>query len=159
MRALKLATTVLLLVFAITAVAAAGPGKPPAAGRPAKVKAYAQGQVFCPTSALVVGNIVIQPGRCYVVYVLRDVRGTFLAFAPPGAFIPPGQLVRLNTPAGAKLKGRIFYLVPVSTTATVIPMNSVTLVTFRTEDFGPRLTITLTSPSMPNLSVTFQVKL
>lgn len=157
MRILKVATIALLLIFATTAVAAAAPRTPPA--KPAKVKAYAQGQVFCPTSALVVGNIVIQPGRCYVVYVLRDSRGTFLAFGPPGSFIPPGQLVRLNTPAGAKLKGRIFYLVPISTTTTVIPMNTVTLATFKTADVGPQLTFTLTSPSMPNLSVTFQVRL
>ncbi len=157
MRALKVVTVTLLLIFATTAVAVAAPRTPPA--KPAKVKVYTQGQLFCPTSALVVGNVVIQPGRCYVVYVLRDNRGTFLAFAPRDARIPPGQLVRLNTPAGAKLRGRIFYLVPVSTTTTVLPVNSMTLVSFRTADIGPTLTFTLTSPSLPNVSVTFQVRL
>ena len=30
--------------------------------------------------------------------------GAFLAFLDPGVHLPPGQLVRLNTPAGAKLQ-------------------------------------------------------
>ncbi len=73
-------------------------------------------------------------------YVLREQRGTFFAFAAADARIPPGQIVRLSTPAGAKLKGRIFYLVPIRT-VTTLPLNSMTLVAVRVEDFGPRCTV------------------
>ena len=75
----------------------AGPDKSRPA-KPAKIKIHAQGEIFCPAAALVFGDMVISPSRCYVVYVLRDSRGTFLAFAPRDAKIPPGQLV-LGSPA------------------------------------------------------------
>ena len=73
---------------------------------------------------------------------LRDDRRTFLAFVPPDAHIPPGQLVRLNTPAGPKPKGRMF-LVPIQTAVVLVPVNTVTLVATRIEDIGARLAITL----------------
>ncbi len=157
MRVMRVAVMLLVLIVALTSVAAAGPAKSKAA-KPAKIKIHAQGDIFCPAAALVFGNIVISTSRCYIVYVLRDSRGTFLAFAGTDAKIPPGQLVRLNTPAGAKLKGRIFYLVPLRTTAAVVPMNSMMLVAFRAEDYGPSLTLVLTSAPTPNLSITFAVR-
>ncbi len=158
MKGLRIVAAIVLVVFAVSSAAVAGPYKAKP-GKPLRVKIHTQGQVFCPASALVFGNIVITSGRCYVVYVLRDVRGTFLAFAPPGAFIPPGQLVRLSTPAGAKLRGRIFYLVPIQTTAVIVPMNTISLVAFRAEDFGPQMVLILTSAPSPNVSVTFVVRL
>jgi len=153
MRVLRIVATICVLVLAATAVAAAGPFGPKA--KPVKIKVHARGEAFCPSAALVYGNIVIAAGRCYTVYVLRDSRGTFLAFAAADARIPPGQLVRLTTPAGAKLRGRIFYLVPLRTTAVIVPMDSMTLVAFRTEDFGSSLTLILTSA---NASVVFSVR-
>lgn len=158
MRALRVAALLLVLVLTLCATVAAGPPKSKPA-KPAKIKVHAQGEVFCPAAALVFGNIVISSGRCYVVYVVRDSRGTFLAFAAPDAKIPPGQLVRLGTPAGAKLKGRIFYLVPIRTTAAVLPLNSIRLVAFRAEDYGPHLTLVVTNMPTPNLSITFVVRL
>jgi len=157
MKALRVVGILLILIVALTSVAAAGPAKPKPA-KPLKVRLHAQGELFCPAAALVFGNIVISASRCYVVFVLRDSGGTFLAFAAPDARIPPGQLVRLNTPAGAKLRGRIFYLVPLQTTAVLAPMNSVLLVAFRTEDFGSSLTIILTSGAAQNVSVVFGVR-
>ena len=85
--------------------------------------------------------------------------GTFLAFADPAVRIPPGQSVRLSTPAGAKVKGRIFYLVPIQPSVVIVPMNSVMLVGFRTEDFGPRLTLTVVGVPAPNVIVSFSVRL
>lgn len=158
MRPLHAAIVLLVLVLAISGSVAAGPSKSKPA-KPAKIKIHAQGEVFCPAAALVIGNIVIASSRCYVVYVLRDSRGTFLAFAGPDAKIPPGQLVRLGTPAGAKLKGRIFYLVPIRTTAAIVPLNSIRLIAFRAEDYGPRVTLVLTGTPTPNLSITFVVRL
>jgi hypothetical protein len=136
----------------VTAVDAGPKAKPPKAP---KVKVHAKGDAFCPSAALVVGNVVIASGRCYTVYTMRDTRGTFLAFADPGYRIPPGQIVRLGTPAGAKLKGRIFYLVPIRPSVVIVPMNSFALVGFRTTDYGPRLTLTLTGVPA-SVSVTFE---
>lgn len=157
MRLFRLAAALLVLVFAISGSVAAGPSKAKPA-KPAKVKVHAQGDVFCPAAALVIGATVIEPRRCYLMYVVRDNGGTFLAFAHPGAKIPRGQLVRLSTPAGAKLRERIFYVVPIRTTVGLIPVNSMTLVAFRSEDYGPRLTLVLMGMQASNLSVTFAVK-
>jgi hypothetical protein len=90
--------------------------------------------------------------------VLRNDGGTFLAFVSPNAKIPPGQLVRLNTPAGPKLNGRMF-LVPIQTNVVPIPVNTVTLVATRIEDFGSRLAIVLVGTPTPNLTIVFSVQL
>lgn len=146
---------VLLVPFAI------GGPKPESGGPkgpPKTVLTRNPGQVFCPSATLIYGNVLIPGGRCYVLSVLRDARGTFLAFVPPDERIPPGQLVRLNTPAGAKLKGRLF-LVPIQTTTVLVPVNAVTLVATRIEDFGPQMTIVLVGTPAPNLTVVFSVQL
>lgn len=148
-----------MLALALTTAVEAGPSDKAKPIKPAKVKLHARGEAFCPAGVLVVGNIAIQPGRCYVVYVIRDARGTFLAFADPTARIPPGQIVRLSTPAGAKVKGRIFYLVPIRPNVAIVPLNSIALVGFRTEDFGPRLSLTIVGVPAPNVVVVFSVRL
>lgn len=112
---------------------------------------------YCPRAALLFGKIVIPAGRCYVLYLIRDARGLFLVFAAPGAKIPPGQLVRLNTPAGAKLKGRIFYWVPVQGGGFNPPANTVLITPVRVQELGPRLVITL-NPGGSAISVTFVVR-
>ncbi len=148
----------LVLVLAASSLLLAAPAEAKPA-TPAKIKSYNAGELFCPAGILVFGNIVIQSGRCYVLFVLRNSRGTFLAFAAPDAKIPPGQLVRLHTPAGAKLQGRIFYLVPIRTAAAVIPMDSVLLIAVRADDFGPQLSLTIVGTPTPNLTVIFNVRL
>lgn len=155
MRGIIAIVMILALSLALAAGVEAGPGKGYKA-KPAKVKVHASGEAFCPTTVLSVGGIVIRSGRCYMVYALRDPRGTFLAFADPGYRIPPGQIVRLSTPAGAKVKGRIFYLVPIRPAVMIVPLNSIILVGFRTEDYGPRLTFTLVGVPAPNVVVTFE---
>jgi hypothetical protein len=152
-RILALSVTLLLtLSTASTAMAGPKPGHQ-------KVVVVEQGQVFCPSTTLIRGNIVIQPGRCFTLAILRNTQGTFLAFAEPRLGIPPGQLVRLTTPAGAKLKGRIFFLVPIQTTTILVPVNTITLVPVRVEDFGPRVSITLISTPSPNLTIIFNAQL
>lgn len=155
MRITRVTALAVVLVMAASSLMAATP----AGAKPAKVKEYQAGEVFCPARVLVFGNIVIQSGRCYVLFVLRDSHGTFLAFAAPDAKIPPGQLVRLHTPAGAKLRGRIFYLVPIRTNAAVVPLDSVMLVAVRADDFGPQLSLTIVGTPAPNLAVIFSVRL
>ncbi len=146
-----------LLLLAFTLAATAGPG--PKSAPPGQVKQQEQGELFCPRAALVFGTIVIQPGRCYVLFVLHDARGTFLTFAAPEVKIPPGQLVRLSTPAGAKVRGRIFYLVPIRTTAVLVPVGTTTLVAYQVEDLGPRLSITLVGMASPSVIIAFTVRL
>ncbi|MDR7417347.1 MAG: hypothetical protein QN178_00380 [Armatimonadota bacterium] len=149
----------LVLVLALTAFAAAAPGpKGPKGLKPAKVKIHERGDLFCPSAALVYGSVTVQP-RCYVLAVTREPGGTFLAFLSPEAKIPPGQLVRMNTPAGAKLRGRIFYLVPIQPSVVIVPVNTVMLIGIRVEDYGSRMSLTVIGTSAPNLTVIFNVRL
>lgn len=124
-----------------------------------KVKVHHQGDLFCPSAALVYGSVLVRPGRCYLFVVTRERRGTFLAFMAPEAKIPPGQLVRLNTPAGAKMRGRIFYRVPIHPSVVIVPINTVTLIGTRVEDFGSRMSLTLIGTPAQNLTVVFSVRL
>jgi hypothetical protein len=93
------------------------------------------------------GNVVIPVG-CYLLSVLRDKWATFLAFAPPEAGISQGRLVRPDTPAGLGLKGRLF-LIPLSTTAVLVPLDTLTLVAVQIEYLGAQIAITLTDLAAP----------
>jgi len=148
-RGLVLALAVILLAAGV------GVAKPKAR----RVKLYRAGEVFCTNRALVwgAGAVVVQD-RCYVVALVRKADGTFLAFLDPEVRIPPGQLVRLGTPAGAKLRGRIFYLVPVRAVVAV-PVDTLVIVPVRVEEEDSRLTVILTGPQAPNLTVIFQARL
>jgi hypothetical protein len=164
-RMIRMAFAGLMLaaLLATSAVAAPGPknrGNHPGGGpkyKPAKIKHLRQGEGYCPGATLVIGNVIVQGGRCYTLFVMRDSFGTFLAFGQPG--IPPGQLVRLNTPAGAKVRGRLFYLVPIHTTAVLVPVNTISLVAVRAEDYGPRVSVVLVGVPAPNVTVVFDVRL
>ncbi len=157
MRTMERLLLAFMLVLALGTPSIAAPGPK---AKPLKVKIYDQGEVFCPSGALVYGSVIIQSGRCYTLFVLREATGTFLAFGPPGPpMIPPGQLVRLSTPAGAKVRGRIFYLVPIQTTVVLVPVNTIALVGVRAEDFGPRLNVVLVGVPAPNVVVVFNVRL
>ncbi len=76
------------------------------------------------------------PRRQSVLYLIRDAR---------------------ETPAGAKLKGRIFYGVPVQGGGFNPPANTVLITPVRVQDLGPRLVITL-HPGGSAISVTFVVR-
>ena len=106
-----------------------------------------EGDPFCPTRTLMSGNVVIPVG-CYVLSVLRDARGTFLAFAPPDAGVSPGQRVRLDTPAGPGLKARLL-LMPLSTTAELVPLDTITLVTAQVQYLRMQVAIVLTGLAVP----------
>ncbi len=153
-----IALTISALVSPLVTAGPKGPEPGEPKGPPKKVFTRDVGQAFCPTATLINGNIVIPGGQCFMLSVLRDQRGTFLAFVPSGVHIPPGQLVRLNTPAGAKLKGRLF-LVPVHTSVILVPVNTVKLVATRIEDFGPQTAVVLVGTPAPNLNVIFNVRL
>jgi len=131
------------LLIAVLAVlpAGAGPGPKGDDSHGPKGVVHPAGQVYCTSTPLISGGVLL-PGGCYMLSVMRSPRGTFLAFVPPSVHVPPGQLVRLDTPAGPKRMGRLF-LVPISTTAALVPMNTMTLVTTQIVPIGPQININL----------------
>lgn len=156
LRALWLAGAVMLAVGALPA--AAGPASRPGGfPRPMEITSRKAGEAFCPAVGLVYREIVIPAGRCYLISVLRDTRGMFLAFAPDDSRIPPGQLVRLDTPAGPKLKGRLF-LVPIPTYSFLAPVDTVRLVATQIQDSGTRISITVVGTPIANLVVVFDLQ-
>ncbi len=145
----------LTVALAAPPSALAGPKK-----KPLRVVGVAANHAFCPSRALVAGNVVIQPGRCYNFLVTRNSAGTFLAFAPAGpAFISPGHVIRLRTPVGARVRGRILYLVPIRPAVAIVPLDTIAPVAVRVEDFGPSLAMTLVSTPSPGQVVVFSVRL
>ena len=153
-----------VLVLALVLLLAVG--TPAAADR--KAKAYKEGQVYCTAGALVMGPVVIQGGRCYLLGVYRDTRGTFLAFINPAVLVTPGQLIRLDSSAGHRLRAQIVYLVPIHMSGLVvapIPVNTIQLVAIREEhrhddddDGDPRsdrTVLVIAGMPTPELSVTF----
>ncbi|MDR7483126.1 MAG: hypothetical protein QN183_05015 [Armatimonadota bacterium] len=135
----------LLTQVALGAVQAAPAGKLPGAHvKVVTVKVKQDRDAWCFDNVVRLGGIVIAGGRCYTFYVVRTAAGAFLGFGPPGPpMIPPGQLVRLGTPAGAKVKGRLFYLVPIPVSAVVIPVDTVRVVQVVVRPEPERLVVTV----------------
>lgn len=147
-----------LTVVLTLAVATASTTEADSRGRHGKVEVVEQGQVFCPSATLVFRNVVIPRGHCSVLTVLRNTRGTFLAFVEPREEIPRNQVVLLTTPVGVKLRRRILFLVPIQPAIAVVPVNTIALVPVRVVDFGPRLSITVISQPSPNVTVIFNAQ-
>jgi hypothetical protein len=125
-----LAALVVIALFLAPLTGHAGPyGKPEKAEKKIQkrlVKVTRKGEAYCFDAPIVHGNVVVATGRCYTFYVMRTSNQSFLGFGPPGPpMIPPGQLVRMNTPAGAKTKGRLFYVVPLSRPVTSVPVGTI----------------------------------
>lgn len=107
-----------------------GPPRGLPANAPGGLPVRQDGHAYCFTQSVSFGSVIIAGGRCYTTYVVRTSAGYFLGFGPPGPpMIPPGQLVRMNTPAGAKHKGRLFYLVPLGTRVPDFPLDAMRFVT------------------------------
>src|SRR5690349_9100246 len=156
-RAASLLLTACVIATLAASPAAAGPGPKGGPGAPSpgqQAMVRHAGDPFCPTRTLVAGTVIIPAGQCFMLSVLRDRTGTFLAFVPQGERIPPGQLVRLNTPAGPKLKGRLF-LIPLTTTAALVPFNTMTLVAAQIVQLATGLRFILTGlpSSVPPVDV------
>src|SRR4030065_1424336 len=108
------------LLFAQVAVASAA--------QPAKVKTVGQGQTYCPSRTIVNNKIAVKHGACYTLFVMRDTKKTYLALGPKDAKLAVGQILRLDTPAGAKLGKRMLYRIPIQAGADIGPANSVRIV-------------------------------
>jgi|GEM_PF-1043311 len=144
-------------------------------------KDYKKGQLYCPSQVLVVGTIVVQPGRCYVLAFFRDGRGTFLAFLNPKVKVP-SRRVHLDSDEGRKIRAQIVYLVPVQATGLAVvtmPLNTIQLVQVQErhehdddddEDDDDdddddhrkareeRVVLVITGVPAPNLTVTFVIR-
>lgn len=124
-------------LLASAAIAAAEPQArpepPDVIGRPKAKEVRRKGDAYCFNRTMSLGGVVVAGGRCYTFYLLRTSGGSFLGFGPPGPpMIPPGQLVRIGTPAGAKLNGRLFYTVPLPRPLTGIPVGTIRFTNVRT---------------------------
>ncbi len=102
-----------------------------------------QGASYCFNRVLVFGPITVNTG-CYTFYMVGTSGGTFLGFAPAGtSLIPPGQIVRLHTPAGAKVRGTLFYLIPMTLGNVRIPVDTIQATIVKVNMAGNRVVFTL----------------
>ncbi len=151
------------LILALALVAAAAP--PGAAdgehrGKPKWVRVHPRGQAFCPSNTLVSrGGVVIERGRCFVVSVIRERRGTFLAFFQPSVVMPAGNVIALSSPLGVRLREQVVFLVPIATTAALVPVNTIVFVPVQEEFFGAQESLLLVAPASPSVTVIFNVRL
>ena len=166
MRLIRLAALVLIVMLAASG---------PALSHEKGPRHFKKGQAFCPAQVLIIGNVVVQSGRCYVLAVLRDGRGVFLAFVHPSAKIP-ATVVSLDSSHGRKIRGRIIHLVPIQATGLAfiaLPLNTIQLVQIQErhkhddddDDDDDRegkdkeqVVLVITGIPIPNLSVTFVVR-
>jgi hypothetical protein len=114
------------------------------------------GQKFCPVVPLAYRSVIIPAGRCYLIAVMHDRRGMFLAFAPEDTHIT-GHLLRLDTLAGLKIKSRLF-LVPIHTYNLLAPVNTLALVATEIEDTGMHFSIKVVDTPVANLVVVLDVQ-
>ncbi len=163
-----------LLVLVLLALPTMPPVWASAKDKHVKVTEYEEGRAFCPSRALVIGNMLVPPGRCYQLALLRDTRGAFLAFVDPAVRIHSGEIERLDSSEGRKAKGHILFLVPILSTGQIalVPVNTIQLVRLREEDeedeeegdgehaahiSRSKLIVILPNAPIPNVSVVFVV--
>ncbi len=88
MKAVRSAVIAGLLVLTLTAVAIAGPE--PRLGPLGQTQ---KGELFCPPTALALGNHVIKSGSCYVPITWQTASGAFSTVVPLGTAFDPCQTI------------------------------------------------------------------
>jgi hypothetical protein len=121
-----------------------------ASAQGATVLVPGQGQVFCPTTTLVVGNVAFPAGDCFKLAAYRDAGGTYLAFLPASAPIAPGQVVNI---AAAPNPNSPLFLMPISASAA-LAVNTMALVPARFEMRGAQTRIVLMGGPLASTIVT-----
>jgi hypothetical protein len=123
------------------------------------IKWHARGQAFCATRTLAFGSsVIITRGSCFVVSVIRERHRTFLAFLRPGVVVPAGRFVALDSRAGLVLRQRAVYLVPIITTAVLVPANTIAIVPVEVEDFDSSVVIIPLEATSPQVRVVFNIR-
>ncbi len=160
-----------LLLLVLLALPTMSPVWASAKDKHVKVTEYEEGHTFCPSRPLVISNTLVPPGRCYQLAVLRDNRGAFLAFVDPAVRIHSGEVERLDSSDGRKVRGHILFLVPIQSTDQIalVPVNTIQLIRLREEDeeeeddehevhiSRSKLIVILPNAPIPNVSVVFVV--
>ncbi len=159
-----------LLFLALLTLPTVSPVWANARDKHVRVTEYEQGHAYCPHRPLAIGNMIVPAGRCYKVAVLRDTRGAFLAFMDPAVRLPSGEIERLNSSEGRRVRGRIAFLVPIRSTSQIalIPVNTIQLIRLREEDEEDEdedqvrvrrstLIVGVPNVSVPNVAVTFVI--
>ena len=164
MKKISVAAVLLVSALALTAIPAQADKRS---------KDFEKGEAFCPTHVLVVGTVIVQPGRCYVLAVLRNGRGTFLAFLNPSVRLSKQHGTNLDSDDGRQISARVIYLVPIGAagiSAGAISLNTVQLVRIHevdeegehendNQDQGNgKVVLVVTGIPIPNLAVTFVVR-
>jgi hypothetical protein len=124
---------------------------------PGEIMFRKAGQAFCPSVRLAYHSVTISGGRCYLLAVMHDSRGMFLAFAPDDTHLAPGRLVRLDTETGPRLKSRLL-LVPIHTYSLLAPVNTLALVATEIDDTGMHFSIKVTDTPVADLVVVLDVQ-
>jgi hypothetical protein len=145
-----------LMVVAGAIPIVTGPGPHAVPRLPGEIMSRRAGQAFCPSVPLAYRAVVIPSGRCYLIAVMRDSSGMFLAFAPEDSKIKPG-LVRLDNTTGSALKPRL-RLVPIALYKVLAPVNTLALVATQIEDAGMHFSIKVVDTPVANLVVTLDVQ-
>lgn len=110
----------------------------------------------CFEQGLALGPIIIPGSRCYNFYLLRTDAGGFLGFGPPGPpMIAPGQSVLLNSPAGAQVRNRLMYLIPLPVALTAIPMNSMRSIAVQISGGAGRVVVSIQGASERPIELAF----
>lgn len=152
MKTTRWLSTALVGVLILTQLAVATAAQSP------KATNLGLGQPFCPTRTIVNNKVAVKQGNCYILFIMRDTKRTYLAFAPRDAKIAAGQVIRLDTTAGARLRKRILYLVPIKASVEIVPQNSIKMVAVKVDDFGTRVSLTILDTPAQNLVVMFSVR-
>ncbi len=120
-----------------------------------RVRPYGWG--YCFQRSLFFGGIIITGGRCYNFYLVHTAGGVFLGFGPQGQLlVPPGEVVRLGTPAGHKLKGKLFYLIPMAGYVAPIPVESIQFLQVQAGLRGNRIVVLVPKRNGRPHEVSFQ---
>lgn len=153
MRTLRLLSVGLIAALLLVPLAVASAGQAP------KVKTVGAGQTYCPARTIVNNKIAVSHTTCYTLFVMRDARRTYLAFAARDAKLGVGQTLRMDSTAGAALVKKVRYRIAIKPSGELVPVGSIRVVGARVEDYGTRVVVTLLGTPVENVSVMFSVRM
>jgi hypothetical protein len=128
------------------------------AGQAPKVKTVGAGQTYCPTRTIVNNKVAVSRNACYTLFVMRDSKRHYLAFAAKDARLAAGQPLRMDSAAGAAVVKKVKYRIAIKPSGELVPAGSIQVVGAKVEDYGTRVVFTLLGTPVENVSVMFSVR-
>jgi hypothetical protein len=150
-RAVRCASVGLIVALLLIPLAVAWGAQSP------KVKTVGAGQTYCPARTIVNNKIAVKQGACYTLFVMRDAKRTYLAFAAKDAKLAAGQAVPVSSAAGAAVVKKIRFKIPIRPAGEVVPVGAIRVVGAKVEDYGARVVFTLLGTPVSGVMVTFSV--